>query len=273
MTSSDQATAQTAKDDTSFRAPENENTLANLAMPLAESVLIVNQAPTVFYGILHTSRATTEQSDFYRVQYRSFLQNDANEWHRLDGEESHYHAVYNCAWVRVDHPSRSVTFGPKNGISPSDMMRGTGVDAFLFASVIAWTKASYPDYAVSPGMITMPAGASEDDKLQKHAFYASQGFSFEWKDELQRSGLYFRDKVSRLIGVCTLPNLQMFNGETMLLSLAEQDQARTTMQTKINQMEARSASLQALLQKERSTTQVLLGVLVLLLIIGTWAVI
>ncbi len=262
-----------AQEEAVYRAPENENTLASLAMPLAESVLVITQGITVFYGILHSSRATTEQSDFYRVQYRSFMQNEGNEWQTLEGEEAHYHAVYNCAWVRVDHPSRSVTFGPKNGISPSDMMRGTGVDTFLFAAVINWVKMYYPEYAVSPGMVTMPSGASEDDKLQRHAFYASQGFSFEWKDELQRSGLYFRDKVSRLIGVCSLPHLQSFTGETMLLSLAEQDQARHALQRKVDLMEARSASLQAMLAKERSTTQILLGILVLLLLIGTWAVI
>jgi hypothetical protein len=256
-----------------MRAPENETTLATLAMPMGESVLHMQVQGKAVYGILSRSRAMTEQSDFFRMQFRGYARNEGPHWERFAGEDASFHNLHNCAWARVDHPSRSVTFGPKGGIAVSDMMSGSGLDIFLFAGVISWVKNVYPDFSVSPGMITLPNTATEDDRRRKSAFYARQGLEFEWKDEAQRSGLYFKDKVSKLIGVCDIDTIAEFGGEAMLQALAKQDEERYALQQRVATMETQTRSFHAALLKERSTTQVLAGMLVLLLLLVIWVVI
>jgi hypothetical protein len=108
--------------------------------------------------------------------------------------------TYNCAWVRVDHPSRSVTFGPKNGVNCTEAFPDRGWTPFCLPRPSAWVKGIYPDYAISPGLIAITGNASEEEKLRRNAFYASQGFQFDWQ-ATQRTGLYFKDKISRCWGM------------------------------------------------------------------------
>ncbi|WP_051228760.1 hypothetical protein [Paludibacterium yongneupense] len=269
----DTTTPQGTPSEPALRAPENETTLAALAMPMGESVLHLQVQGTAVYGILNRSRAMTEQSDFFRMQFRGYARSEGPHWELFTGDDASFHNVHNCAWARVDHPSRSVTFGPKGGIAVSDLMRTSGLDIFLFAGVISWAKSVYPDFSVSPGMITLVPAATEDDRRRKSAFFARQGLEFEWKDEAQRSGLYFKDKVSKLIGVCDVDTIVEFGGEAMLQALAKQDEERYQLQQRVATMETQTRSFHAALLKERSTTQVLAGLLILLLLLVVWVVV
>jgi hypothetical protein len=256
-----------------LRAPENENTLATLAMPLGETVLTLTASGVPIYGILHRSRAMTGQSDFFRLQFRGFARTEGNQWLHYTNDDARFHTSYNCAWVRVDHPSRSVTFGPKNGINCTEAFAGLGLDTFLFAQTISWVKGAYPDYAISPGLIGITGNVSEEEKLRRNAFYASQGFQFDWQDAAQRTGLYFKDKVSRLLGVWDKEHIQEVGGEAMLQSLAQQDETRAALEDKVNRLESSYSSLKSALQRERNTSQILMGVLIIGVMLALWALI
>ncbi|XLM19844.1 hypothetical protein MKD33_14740, partial [Chromobacterium piscinae] len=63
-----------------------------------------------------------------------------------------------------------------------------------------------------------------------------------------------------------------FGGEEMLKMLASQDEARAELQQKLDKLESAQDSLKRALQKEKSTSQILTGVLILAAIIAIWAV-
>jgi hypothetical protein len=142
----------------------------------------------------------TSQSDFFRLQFRGFARIEGNQWQHYANDDARFHTTYNCAWVRGS-PQPLGYFRPQERCQLHRSLCRTGLDTFLFAQTIAWVKGIYPDYAINPGMIAITGNASEEEKLRRNAFYASQGFQFDWQDAAQRTGLYFKDKISRLLGV------------------------------------------------------------------------
>lgn len=253
-------------------APESEAYLASLAMPLGETVLMLSRDGVAIYGILHRSRAMTGQSDYFRLQFRGFAIATGTQWQAFSGDDAQFHTVYNSAWVRADHPGRSATFGPKGGVMTSETFRHGGLDTFLLAQVIGWIKGIYPDYAVSPGLVTLPSNCSEDERLQRNAFFARQGFEFEWQDSNQKNALFFKDKVNKLLGVWDKDHITEYSGEAMLQTMAQQEETRAQLEQRLALLESRQQTLQQALQKERSTAQIMTGVVILVLIIGMWAV-
>lgn len=263
---------QPAAKEPELKAPENETALANLTMPLGETVLkLQSEEDHLLYGILQRNRAITTQSDFFRVQFRGFAINKNNAWSQFGDDDAHYQSGRNTAWVRIDHPSRSATFGPKAGVHVGEPLLGTGLDDFLFAAVVTWAKNTYSDYKTSPGMVMLPAGTSEDEKLRKQAFYAKQGFEFEWASDGQRSGMYFKDRIGRLIGVCESTRIVEFGGEDMLQTLIKQDEERKALEQRMTKVESINNVVHQALDKERHTTQVLTVALLLVLLIALWA--
>ena len=273
MRSPTPSTRPDAEPEAAYKAPESETTLTTLAMPLGETVLTLSALGNPVYGILHRSRAMTEQSDFFRLQFRGFARAEGTQWEHFANDDARFHAAYNCAWVRVDHPSRSVTFGPKTGVNCNPAFQGLGLDAFLFAQTIQWVKGAYPDYAISPGMVNVPTTATEEEKMRRNAFYASQGFQFDWQDAAQRTGLFFKDKVSKLLGVWDKEHISEVGGEEMLQSLLQQDESRQNLEQKVARLEAAQASMKSALQKEKNTSQILMGVLIMGGMLALWAVI
>jgi hypothetical protein len=151
-----------------LRAPESENTSPPWPCRWGNGVTLSAGSP--IYGILHRSRAMTSQSDFFRLQFRGFAWIEGSQWQHYANDDARFHTTYNCAWVRVDHPSRSVTFGPKNGVNCTEAFAGQGLDTFLFAQTIAWVKGIYPDYAISPGLIAITGNASEEENCAAMLF-------------------------------------------------------------------------------------------------------
>lgn len=255
-----------------IKAPENETALANLALPLGETVLkLQGEHNALLYGIMQRNRAVTSQSDFFRVQFRGFVINSEHNWSPFNDDDAHFQSGRNCAWARVDHPSRSITFGPKAGVNIGERMNGTGLDDFLFAAVVAWAKNVYADYKASPGMLVIQPGTPEAEKLHLQAFYAKQGFDFEWSADGQRTGMYFKDRIGRLIGVCESARIVEFSGEDMLQTLIKQDEERKALEIRVSKSEAVNNVVHQALDKERHTTQVLTVILVLMLLLVLWA--
>ena len=253
------------------KPPESETDLANLAMPLGETVLkMQGENGVLMYGILQRNRAVTQQSDFFRLQFRGYAINSNATWGGFPEEATSFHASRNSAWVRVDHPSQSITFGPKAGIIITDTVAGSGLDDFLLAAVVSWVKATYPAYRVSPGSVSIQNASTEAERLHKQAFYAKQGFDFEW-EESQRSGLYFKDKASRLIGVCENKQIAEFGGEAMLQTLIKQDQERHELEQRMAKTQAMNNAVHQALDKEKHTAQALMVALVIVIVIGLWA--
>lgn len=262
------------KEEVVIPAAESEATLATLAMPLGESVLkLQGDNLALLYGVMQRNRAVTRQSDFFRVQFRGIVRNNGHVWTTFadDDEDARFHSVRNCAWVRVDHPSRSVTFGPKSGINVGEAMRGPGLAEFLFSAVVSWAKNTYPEYSASPGTLLLSARLSDDEKLRKQAFYAKQGFEFEWSGEGLRTGTYQKDQVSRLIGVCDSTFIAEFSGETMLQTLIRQDEEHQALQKRLAKSEALNNAVHQALDKERHTSQALIVALVLTLLMVLWS--
>lgn len=252
--------------------PESETALAELALPLGDTVLkLQGDNDLLMYGILRRSRAVTRQSDYFRVQFRGFAMNSGGSWNPFPEEEMRFHASRNCVWGRVDHPSRSITFGPQAGMAVFDRFAGLGLDDFLFAQVVSWARHSYPDYRVSPGMVPLVPGTPEAERLRKQAFYAKQGFEFEWSED-GRSGMYFKDRTSRLIGVSDSPRIAEFGGEDMLQTLIKQDEERHALEARLNKVQALNNTVHQALQKERHTAQSLMVALGVFILIALWAI-
>lgn len=255
-----------------LKAPENETALANLAMPLGETVLkLQSESDVLLYGILQRNRAVTSQSDFFRVQFRGYAINANHQWSQFDEDDARFQTGRNCAWARVDHPSKAITFGPRAGITIGERMHGTGLDDFLFAAVIAWCKQVYPDYKASPGTLALQAGTPEDVRLHQQAFYAKQGFDFEWSTEGPRTGTYSKDRIGRLIGVCESTQIVEFGGEDMLQTLIKQDEERKALEQRMAKIEAVNNVVHQALSKEKHTTQVLTVALIATLLVILWA--
>ena len=253
------------------KAPESDTTLATLAMPIGEVVLTLRATGTPIYGILNRSRAMTGQSDYYRLQFRGFARTEAGKWEYYDNEDAQFHPSHNCAWAKVDHPSKSISFGPRPGVTCSESFAGLGLETFLFAQVIIWAKGIYPSYSVAPGLVTIPSTATQEERMSRNAFYASQGLQFDWQDEQQRSGLYFKDRASRLLGVWDKEHIEEVGGESMLKTLAGQDASRSELEEKVHRLESAHLTLKSSLQKEKNTSQILMGILILGIMLALWA--
>jgi len=262
----------TVADEPVLKAPENESALANLAMPLGDTIVKLQGENQLLYGVVQRNRAVTPQSDFFRVQFKGLSSNSGHVWTPFNDEDGQFHVGRNCAWAKVDHPSRSIVFGPKNGVIVGERMRAPGLEDFLFAAVVSWAKNTYPDYSASPGMLMMQARGTDEERLHRQAFYAKQGFEFEWNDQGQRSALYYKDRVGRLIGVCESTLIVEFGGEAMLQTLIKQDQERQELEQRMVKIEALNNVVHQALDKERHTTQVLTVALLFTLVIVLWAV-
>jgi hypothetical protein len=240
---------------------------------LGETILkLQGDQLNLLYGILQRNRALTAQSDFFRVQFRGVVCNDGPTWTPIEDEDALFQAGRNCAWARADHPSRTVSFGPKPGIVVGEKMRGPGLEDYLFAAVVCWAKNTYPEYRASHGTVLTPSRTSEEDKLRKQAFYAKQGFEFEWGGEGQRTGVYSKEQVGRLIGVCESNFIAEFGGEAMLQTLIKQDENQQALERRLSKSEALNNAIHQALDKERHTSQALIVALVLTMALVLWAV-
>lgn len=247
--------------------PEEESYLDGLAKPLGEQIITLEHGATTIYGMVRKSRASTQQSDYFKIQFKGFAMVNGKHW-VLDGDASDYGGGSNWAWVKVDHPSQRVLFGPRTGISCSERYQTTGLDSYLFGQVISWVKALYPHYGIIPGGVSLSGRGGMEERQQRNLFYASQGFDFDWLDEEQRTGRYGKDKVLKLLGSWDTKLVHEVSGDSLLGMIARQDKQRDELEGRIDALQHNYNSLRNKLNKERNTNQILLGAGVLAMLIG-----
>lgn len=249
-------------------APESDSALAEKAIPMGELVTVLLGAPSEVYGVVRKSRASTSQSDYFRVQFRAYAEVSGRHWKKIENEDAIYHHAINCAWAAVDHPSKSVTFGPRSGISCGTRFQSSKLDSYLFSQVISWAKSLYPGYAVVPGGIVLSTKGSMEERIQRSAFYASQGFDFDWLDEEQRTGRFSKERVGKLLGAWDTQTISEVNGEVLLENMSKQAKEHIELDGKLSTLQSNYGNLRNQLRKERSVNQVLVGLAVFAILIG-----
>lgn len=247
--------------------PEDESYLESIAKPVSEIIVVLENGSTI-YGLVKKSRAITPQSDYFRVQFKGCAVVSGKQWHMLDAEVSSYSNTANNAWVKVDHPSQRVLFGPRTGINCSEKYQATGLETYLFAQGIAWVKSLYPNYGIIPGGFSLSSKGSMEERQQRNLFYASQGFDFDWLDEEQRTGRYSKEKVGKLLGSWDSKQAHEVSADSLLDMIARQNQQKEELEGHLNALQISYSSQQAQLKKERNTNQIMLGVAVLAGLIG-----
>jgi len=254
--------------------PESDKSLAARAMPVSETVLMLQDDAGPLYGLMRKSHVRTEQSEYQCVQFRGVARLvDSSSWQPLDNVSHDYAAGEHSAWIKVDFPSQTVSFGPGTGIVIEAPFERTELATYLFVQLIAWAKAHYPDYSVTPGAFALSGGLTEQEKLARQAFYAGQGFDFEWLDPEQRTGRYSKDKVHRLIGMADQEAVTEISGAALLESISRQEAHRHELEGQLANLDSGRASLMHQLQRERSINQILSGVLLTALVsVLFWAI-
>jgi len=248
--------------------PEEESYLEGIAKPLGELVLTLESDLATVYGMVRKSRATTPQSDYYRLQFRGFATVVNKQWHLMEGESDNYSSNSNGAWVKVDHPSQRVLFGPRSGITINEKYQGTALDSYLLGQSIAWAKGLYPHYGIIPGGISLSGKGGQEERQRKNLFYVSQGFDFDWLDEEQRTGRYAKEKVGKLLGGWDNKLVHEVSPDFLLGTIARQSKQHGELEEHLQALQNSYNSLRSQLKKERNTNQMLLGAAVLIMLVG-----
>lgn len=251
--------------------PESETLLQSRAETLSEEALALLAGSAPLYALLRRQYAQTTQSDYFRVQLRAHAVKHGLNWQAIDGDDAHWQDGSNLAYVCVDHPSATVSFGPRGGISTSERLAGHGVSAYLFAQTILWAKARYPDYSVKGGLLHLADSASEEERLRRNSFYASQGFDFEWFDPEQRTGRYYKKRVDQLLGVWDSGTIRDISCEHLLDSLAQQDGKRAELEEQLARLASHKEHLASRYERERLLNLILTGVTCFVLTMGLMA--
>jgi hypothetical protein len=249
-------------------APESDSRLAELATTLSETVVILHSGQLDTYGVVRKSQATTSQSDYFRIQFKAFADVAGRDWKKLAGEEATFHQSSDCAWAMVDHPSKSVLFGPRTGISCSPRFRNSNLDNYLFAQAILWAKQNYPNYGITPGGVSLSARGGMDERLQRSTFYVSQGFDFAWLDDEQRMGRFTKERVSKLLGAWDPRLVEEVPGETLLDGLAAQAKVYDEQEQRLSALQTSYTNIRDQLVREQRNNQILIGVGLCMLLIG-----
>ncbi|MDN0073696.1 hypothetical protein QU481_02155 [Crenobacter sp. SG2303] len=254
--------------------PESDKSLAARAMPVSETVLMLQDGAGPLYGLVRKSHVRTEQNEYLCVQFRGVARLvDSSNWQPLDNVSHNYATNEHCAWIKANFPSQSVSFGPSTGIVIEPLFEQSELANYLLVQLINWAKAHYPDYSVAPGAFALSDNLTEQEKLARQAFFAAQGFDFEWLDPEQRTGRYSKDKVHRLIGMADENAASEISGAALLESISRQEAHRHELEGQLANLDSGRASLQRQLQRERSINQILSGILLTVLVATLfWAI-
>ncbi|MGL6070730.1 hypothetical protein [Craterilacuibacter sp.] len=250
---------------------ESVAALAAQAQIQSESIIVLSADGDAVYAVLRKLRTQTALADYFRVQLRAHSSARGMEWTVLQGDEAHWHDTCNYAEVWVDHGSSSIGFGPNGGVQASAALSSKGIAAYLFAQTILWAKNHYPDYSVKSGLLHPEEAASEEMRLRRNGYYATQGFDFEWFDIEQRSGRYFKSKVSQLLGVWASETIQTPGCEHLLDTLASQDAQRVDLENRLSRARSGHEHASQKLERERMLNLILTGVTCFVLVMGLMA--
>ena len=240
-------------------APEDENHLANRSSPQAEKLLALVDNGIPIYLFCRASSGHSFQSDFFRIQFMTYARAEGNKWQPMHGEASEWMNTRNCLQISVDHPSRSVRFGPKSGFNLSAEITGLGLSGYAYSQAIDWLKHRYPDYAVLPSVMPPAEHEGEDARAKRNSRLAAHGFDFEWDDSSQVHGRYYKAKAKQLISGWETDKVTEVSLSALLSTLSQQDEERANLEQQLHSLQSQERSLETLLQKEKQTNLILTG--------------
>ncbi len=260
--------AKTSKATTPAPAPEppplppmeNEVFLAGLSTTHGEQLLALSDGGNPVYVFVRRSFGKTQQSDFFRIQFAAFAQVQGGQWKPYQGEVSEWLNTRNCLQVSVDHPRQCVQFGPKSGFNLSAELTGMGLTSYAYAQAILWLKSQYSEYSVLPTTLPNPEAEGEEARVKRNARLAAQGFDIEFLDSEQRSGRYFKDKISRLISNWETDKITEVPIAALLDNIARLDNEKAELQRQLHAIKSQERSLEDSLSKEKQTNLILTGV-------------
>ncbi len=239
---------------------ENEVFLAGLSTTHGEQLLALMDGGSPIYVFVRRSFGKTQQSDFFRIQFAAYAQVQGGQWKLYQGEVSEWLNTRNCLQVSVDHPRQTVQFGPKSGFNLSAELTGLGLTSYAYAQAILWLKAHYSEYSVQPTTLPNPEAEGEEARIKRNARLAAQGFDIEFLDSEQRSGRYFKDKISRLISSWETEKITEVPVSALLDNIARLDGEKAELQRQVHAIKTQERSLEDSLSKEKQTNLVLTGV-------------
>ncbi|MFC3625749.1 hypothetical protein ACFOKJ_06245 [Vogesella amnigena] len=239
---------------------ENETLLAGFAATHGDQLLALNNNGDIIYVFARRSFAKTQQSDFFRIQFQTYALVHGTQWKPMQGEASDWMNTRNCIQVCVDHPRRSVFFGPRSGFLLSPELANLGLTGYAYAQVIQWLKNHFPDYSVAPANVPSPEADGEEARIKRNARLAAQGFDFEWIDSEQRAGRYFKSRAGNLISSWESDKVTEVPLNLLLDTVARLDNEKLELQKQLNATKHQERALEASLAKERHTNLILTGV-------------
>ncbi|SCK30970.1 hypothetical protein [Vogesella sp. LIG4] len=239
---------------------ENETLLAGFSTSYGEQLLAASSNGSIIYVFARRSVAKTPQSDFFRIQFQAYTMVQGTQWKKIQGEASDWMNTRNCLQVCVDHPRRSIYFGPRSGFLLSPELANLGLTGYAYAQVIQWLKSHFADYSVAPANVPSPEADGEEARIKRNARLAAQGFDFEWIDSEQRAGRYFKERAGNLISSWETDKVTEVAPNLLLDTVARLDEEKLEQQKQINLVKLKERSLEASLTKERHTNLILTGV-------------
>ncbi|MDC7705577.1 hypothetical protein [Vogesella indigofera] len=247
-------------------SPEDESHLAGRCTPQAEQLIALLDNGVPIYLFSRISSGHTFQSDFFRIQFVTFARAEGSQWLPLRGEASEWMNTRNCLQVAVDHPSHTVSFGPKSGFSLSPEISGLGLSGYAYSQAISWLKQRYPDYRVLPSVLPAPEADGEEARAHRNSRLAAHGFDFEWDDGSQVHGRYHKARVRQLISGWDNEKVAEVSLNALLTTLSRHDEERAELQHKLHSLQSQERSLETSLHKEKQTNLLLTGITCFVLI-------
>lgn len=248
--------------------PEDETHLAKRSSTHAEQLLALMDDGVPIYLFSRISTGHTFQSDFFRIQFMTFARVEGSTWLSLHGEASEWMNTRNCLQISVDHPSRSISFGPKSGVNFSPEISGRGLSGYAYSKAIDWLIQRYPEYRVLPSVMPAADQEGEDARNRRNKLLAAHGFDFEWEDSTQVHGRYYKAKARQLISGWETDKVSEISLNNLLSTLSRQDEERAELEHKLHSVQSQERALEISLQKEKQTNLILTGVTCFVLIFG-----
>lgn len=247
-------------------SPEDESHLAGRSTAQAEQLIALFDNGVPIYLFSRISSGHSAQSDFFRIQFVTYARAEGNRWLPLSGEASEWMATRNCLQVAVDHPSQTVSFGPKSGFSLSPEIAGLGLSGYAYSQAINWLKQRYPDYRVLPSVLPAPEAEGEEARAHRNSRLAAHGFDFEWDDSTQVHGRYYKARVRQLISGWDSAKVTEISLSALLGTMSRHDEEHAELQQKLHGLQTQERSLETSLHKEKQTNLLLTGITCFVLI-------
>lgn len=146
----------------------------------------------------------------------------------------------NLLEVWADHASKTVRFGPEDGLLTEPENRGLG--RFLLAQGAAWAQRRWGHYLIEGGSISSRGMSSEARHRRDHCLQ-TQGFDVTYPEPLQPKALYAAPRVSALRADWNVEKVQVIEVLECAAMLEQADHNLLEQETRISDMQERMNKL------------------------------